>query len=85
MPLPPVGIRADVACTRFAWRHGWRCLISCWALMVVMALAGHGGMWLMTAVTVLAMLEELTRFGPRLFGPSAAVLAWAAGVVALSI
>ena len=85
VPLPPVGVRADAACARFAWRHGWRCLISCWALMVVMTLAGHGGMWLMAAVTVLTLLEELTRFGPRLLRPSAAVLALSAGAVALWI
>jgi predicted metal-binding membrane protein len=85
VPLPPVGLRADAACARFAWRHGWRCLISCWALMVVMALGSHGGMWLMVAVTVLTLLEELTRFGPRLFRPSAAVLACSAGAVVLWI
>lgn len=85
VPLPPVGVRADAACARFAWRHGWRCLVSCWALMAVMAVAEHGGMWLMAAVTALTMLEELTRFGPSLFRPSAAVLALSAGAVALSI
>lgn len=85
VPLPPVGLRADTACARFAWRHGWRCLISCWALMVVMALGSDGGMWLMVAVTVLTMLEELTRFGPRLSRSSAAVLALSAGAVALWI
>jgi predicted metal-binding membrane protein len=85
VPLPPVGIRADAACARFAWRHGGRCLVSCWALMVLMALAGHGGLWLMAAVTVLTMLEELTWFGPHLLHPSAAVLALSAGGVALWI
>jgi predicted metal-binding membrane protein len=85
VPLPPVGVRADAACARFAWRHGSRCFVSCWALMIVTALAGHGGLWLMAAVTVLTMLEELTRFGPRVLRPSAAVLAFSAGAVALWI
>jgi predicted metal-binding membrane protein len=85
VPLPPVGVRADVACARFAWRHGCRCLVSCWALMVVMVHAGHGGIWVMAAGTVLTMLEELTRFGPRLLRPSAAVLALSAGAVAVWI
>jgi hypothetical protein len=53
--------------------------------MVLMALAGHGGLWLMAAVTVLTMLEELTWFGPHLLHPSAAVLALSAGGVALWI
>jgi predicted metal-binding membrane protein len=59
-------------------------MISCWALMVVMAVAGHG-LAVMAALTALVALEELTLFGRRLFGPSAAILGLAAGIVALSV
>src|SRR5262245_10231495 len=37
VPLPPFGLRADVACLRFALVQSARCLRSCWALMAVMA------------------------------------------------
>jgi predicted metal-binding membrane protein len=84
VPLPPVGMRADAACARFAWRQAWRCMISCWALMVVMTLAGHA-LVVMAALTVLMALEELTLFGRRLFGPSAAMLGLAAAIVALTV
>jgi predicted metal-binding membrane protein len=84
VPLPPVGIRADAACARFAWRQAWRCVISCWALMVVMAIAGHG-LAVMAALTVLMALEELTFVGRRLFAPSAAALGLAAAIVALTV
>ena len=84
VPLPPVGLRADAACARFAWRQAWRCMISCWALMVVMAIAGHG-LVVMAGLTVLMALEELTLFGRRLFAPSAAMLGLAAAIVALTV
>jgi predicted metal-binding membrane protein len=86
VPLPPVGLRADAGCTRFALQQGWRCVTSCWALMAVMTVVGHSGhsglVW-MTALTALIMVEELTLLGRRLLRPSAVAFTLAAGLVAL--
>jgi len=88
VPLPPVGRRADAGCARFALQQGWRCVMSCWALMAVMAVVGHSGhaglVW-MTALTALIMVEELTLVGRRLLRPSAVALTVAAGLVAFGI
>lgn len=88
VPLPPVGLRADAACVRFALQQGWRCVTSCWALMAVMAAVGHSGhaglAW-MAALTALVMGEELTRLGRRLLRTSAVALLAAAGLVALVV
>jgi predicted metal-binding membrane protein len=88
VPLPPVGLRADAGCARFALQQAWRCVTSCWALMGVMAVAGHSdhsGLVWMTALTALVMVEELTLLGRRLLRSSAAALIAAAGLVALGI
>jgi predicted metal-binding membrane protein len=86
VPLPPIGLRADAGCARFALQQGWRCVTSCWALMAVMAVVGHsdhsGLVWL-TALTALVMAEELTLLGRRLLRSSAVALLAAAGLVAL--
>jgi predicted metal-binding membrane protein len=85
VPLPPVGLRADVGCAHFAVRHGWRCIQSCWALMIVMAIVGHAGLLAlgaMAALTALIAVEELTRNGNDVLAPSAGVLALAAGLIA---
>ncbi len=42
IPLSAVGWRADRDCFRFGLTYGLNCLASCWALMLVMALASHG-------------------------------------------
>ncbi len=84
VPLPPIGLPADAACLRFGALQGWRCLRSCWALMVVMALVHHDGFAMMAAMTTLIVTEELTRVGRRLLRPSAGVLALAAGLVVLA-
>jgi predicted metal-binding membrane protein len=83
VPLPPVGLRADAGCVRFALLQSWRCVASCWALMAVMAVVGHSshaGLGWMTALTALAMVEELTLLGRHLLRPSAVALALAAGL-----
>jgi predicted metal-binding membrane protein len=88
VPLPPVGLRADAACARFALQQGWRCVTSCWALMAVMAVIGHSdhsGLVWMAALTALIMGEELTLLGPRLLRASAVALIAAAGLVALGV
>ncbi len=84
VPLPPIGPRADIACVRFASLQGWRCLRSCWALMVIMAVVDHAGLVVMAVMTAFIVTEELTRVGRRLFQPSAVVLAFAAGLVAFA-
>jgi predicted metal-binding membrane protein len=81
VPLPPVGLRADAGCARFALKSGWRCVRSCWAVMLVMALAA-GAFW-MAALTALVLLEERTLAGRRLLRPSGGVLALAAALVLL--
>jgi predicted metal-binding membrane protein len=88
VPLPPVGLRADAGCARFALQQGWRCVTSCWALMAVMAVVGHSdhsGLVWMTALTALVMVEELTLLGRRLLRSSAVALIAAAGLVALGV
>ena len=88
VPLPPVGLRADAACARFALQQGWRCVTSCWALMAVMPFVGHAdhaGLVWMAALTALVMGEELTLLGRRLLRASAVALIAAAGLVALGV
>jgi predicted metal-binding membrane protein len=85
VPLPPVGLRADAGCARFALQQGWRCVTSCWAFMALMVVVGHSGLMWMTALTSVIVVEELTTFGRRLLQPSAAGLALAAALVALTV
>ncbi|MFL5576752.1 MAG: DUF2182 domain-containing protein [Gemmatimonadaceae bacterium] len=83
VPLPPVGLRADAGCARFALQQGRQCVTSCWALMLVMTIIGHSDLSWMTGLTALIVVEKLTRFGRHLRRPSATLLAVAAGLVAL--
>jgi predicted metal-binding membrane protein len=83
VPLPPLGRKADSGCVRFALRHGWRCMTSCWALMLLMAVVGHVNLLWMVALTALISVEELTVLGRRLRRPSAAALALTAVAVVL--
>lgn len=83
VPLPPLGRRADAGCARFALLHGWRCMQSCWAIMLVMVIAGHTSLIWMMALTALVVAEELTVSGRRLTQPAAGVLLLAATAVAL--
>ena len=83
VPLPPLGRRADAGCARFALLHAGRCMRSCWAIMAVMVAVGHSSLIWMVALTGLVVAEELTVRGRRVTRPAAAVLAVAAGAVAL--
>jgi len=85
VPLPPVGLRADAGCARFALVHAARCMRSCWALMVVMTLVGQWSVLWMAALTGVVALEELTLVGRRLLSVSGVALALAAGVVLLGV
>jgi predicted metal-binding membrane protein len=85
VPLPPIGRKADAGCIRFALRHGWRCITSCWALMFLMAVVGHVNLIWMVALSALISIEELTLLGRRLRRPSAAALALTALAVGLGV
>jgi predicted metal-binding membrane protein len=81
IPLPPQGRRADAACLRFGARQGWRCVVSCWPLMLLMA-AVTNVLW-MVALAIVMYAEERTTVGRRLVRPMAAVLAAAATATAV--
>lgn len=83
VPLPPFGRRAHAGCARFALLHAWRCIRSCWAIMLVMVVVGHSSIAWMIALTALVVSEELTVRGRRLTRPASGMLAAAAAVVAL--
>jgi predicted metal-binding membrane protein len=80
VPLPPVGLRADIGCVCFALAQANRCIVSCWALMGVFV-AGHSSFVAMAAVTAFVGVEELTFAGRRLRLPAAGALALAAALV----
>jgi predicted metal-binding membrane protein len=83
--LPPLGRRADAACMRYAVLQGWRCVKSCWAIMLVMVVVGHSSLVLMVALTALVVAEELTVSGRRLTRPAAGALGLAAVAIALGL
>lgn len=83
IPLPPQGRRADVACARFGLRQGWRCLVSCWPLMVLMILIPVH-IAFTAALAGLMYTEERTRLGRQLVRPSAVLFIAAATAVAIS-
>lgn len=73
IPLPPQGRRADAACVRFGMRQAWRCVVSCWPMMLMMALVPVP--FAAMAVLAAAMYaEERTRLGRQLVRQSAALL-----------
>jgi predicted metal-binding membrane protein len=81
--LRPLGLRADLSCVHYGVQTGWRCLRSCWALMMVLAFVGHGSLLWMVAVSAFIIAEELTSVGLRLQRPSGFILMAAAVVVGL--
>jgi predicted metal-binding membrane protein len=58
-PLPPRGWRASLGAARFGWRNGAACLLSCWAMMVAVALVSSSMLIWMAALTGLIYLEKL--------------------------
>lgn len=80
-PIPPSGLRADAACAAAGLGYGRRCVASCWALMLTMAVAGHASMLLMVLVTSIVVTERVAVRGTRLGGPTAIALLGAAGLV----
>ena len=83
VPLPPTGLRADLACARFAVAQALRCVRSCWALMAVMAFAGHASLLWTAGLAAVIAAEELTVAGRRRLEAFGALLALAAVAVAL--
>jgi predicted metal-binding membrane protein len=83
LPLPPVGLRADVACIRFGLYQARRCFTTCWALMAVLLVAGPMPVVWMAGLSVLVVIEHWTTIGWRLRRPTAALLAAIAVAVIL--
>jgi predicted metal-binding membrane protein len=81
VPLPPQGRPADAACLRFGVRQAWRCVVTCWPLMLLMAVSMHPA-W-MAVLAVVMYAEERTHTGRRLVRPLATVLGVAAAAVAI--
>ncbi|MFF4427303.1 DUF2182 domain-containing protein [Streptomyces sp. NPDC001549] len=88
-PLPLSGWPAVAGAGRFGLRHGGACFRSCWALMLVMAVAsgvseGSGMLGWMVLLTGIVTTEKLARKPRRPTHVAAAVLAAAAMSVALT-
>jgi predicted metal-binding membrane protein len=66
VPLPPTGWRADYGCAHFGIRQAGRCVISCWPLMLLMAVLGHGSLLVMAALTAGIVAERRASAGRRL-------------------
>jgi predicted metal-binding membrane protein len=81
VPLPPVGLRADAACARFALQQGRGCVTSCWALMLSMSVVHPSSLVWTIALTGLIAVEQLTWVGRRLLRASAVSLALGAVAV----
>lgn len=82
-PLPPRGWRASVGVMRFGLRNGGACVGSCWAIMLVMAVATSGQMLWMLALTVLVCAEKLANRPLHATRRTAALLAGGALLVGL--
>jgi predicted metal-binding membrane protein len=80
VPLPPTGWRADYGCAHFGVRQAGRCVISCWPLMLLMAVIGHGNLIVMAALTAGIVAERRASDGRRLIvlfgGALAAATVW---------
>jgi len=79
-PLPPRGVKADVACAAVALRYGRRCVVSCWPSMLAMAAAGHDHLALMVLLAGIVFAEKVAARPGRLALPTAVVLAGAAAI-----
>ena len=69
IPIQAFGRQADISCVRFGLLQGWRCLSTCWALMLVMILAG-GFIW-MIGISLVLYLERSSSWQSRIRHPSA--------------
>jgi predicted metal-binding membrane protein len=62
--LAAFGMAADLGALRFGITHGVWCVGSCWLLMLVPMLLGHGHFAAMAVVTFVIISERLERPGP---------------------
>jgi predicted metal-binding membrane protein len=85
-PLPPRGWRASLGAARFGWRNGAACLLSCWAMMVAVALVTSSMLIWMAVLTGLIYFEKLS-LKPRAAARRTAVplAAAAVGVTLLAL
>jgi predicted metal-binding membrane protein len=74
-PLPPRGWRASAGVARFGLRNGGACLGSCWAMMLVTAVATSWRLLWMLALTALVGVEKLANRPLRATRRTAALLA----------
>ena len=74
-PLPPRGWRATRGVARFGLRNGAACVGSCWAMMLVAALAGSGRLCWMVGLTAVVYVEKLQERPRRAIRATAALLA----------
>lgn len=85
-PLPVRGWRASAGVVRFGLRNGGACLGSCWAIMLVCAVATSGRLLWMLALTALVCAEKLSNRPLRATRRTAALLAGGAlGAVLLAV
>jgi predicted metal-binding membrane protein len=75
VPLPPTGWRADYGCAHFGIRQAGRCVLSCWPLMLLMAVLGHSNLVVVAALTVGIVAERRALARKRLIVLFAAGLA----------
>jgi predicted metal-binding membrane protein len=69
--LAATGWRADGDCVRYGVSHGLDCIVSCWAMMLAMAVASHS-MVIALGIQAIALLERWSRI-PR-YGASTLLL-----------
>jgi predicted metal-binding membrane protein len=82
-PLPPRGLRASLGTLRFGLLHGSACLASCWALMLVMALAPGARLVWCAGLGSITIAEKLARRPRRGARRASALLGLAAALAAL--
>jgi predicted metal-binding membrane protein len=58
MPIAPSGWQADLDCCRYGVRTAVYCCASCWALMLVCAVADHT-LWVMLVVALVSLFERI--------------------------
>ncbi len=83
VPLSPSGVRADVACARFGVHQAGRCLVSCWPLMLLMAVIGHGAVAVMAVLTAILLVEDRAPSKRRTLKPIAT--SYAAAAIGLAL
>jgi predicted metal-binding membrane protein len=84
-PLPPRGRPATRGVIRFGLLYGGSCVRSCWALMLVMAVASSAPLAWMAVLTVATSIEKLVQRPRRATRAMAAALAVASLLATVSL